>query len=707
MSLLLLHHNPVVRAADSDITNGITVDSTLDTADANIGDGACDDGDGNCTLRAAIEEANSDPDVSSILFNISGSGVKTIQPTSSLPAITTQVAINGYSQPGASANTAVAPNPLNGTLLIQIDGSNAGTDADVFYFSTGSDNSSIKGLVIGNFSGATAVKIKGSNISVQGNYIGTNPAGTTANPNEVGVNHDGTPGTGPGAHIGGLNPGDRNIISGNTDGPTATGGYPSTDWVIQGNYVGVGADGVTAIPNSGVGGSGAFSIDDCSDVLVGGDQPGAANVISGNIAYGLAPDNSPGIQILGNYIGTDYTGTQAIPNLVGIIISGDQENSVIGGSSVSERNIISGNTIAGIITGNSAGTLQIAGNYVGLNKNGTTAVSNGTGVLLAGTTVVGGSVANRNVVSGNSLFNVSVQGLQTPSVGNVVSGNYIGTNAAGEIDSSITAAQGEGVRISANATGNIIGGTLGNVIAGNRGTGVSVRSLTITQFGVTAVPAKNAILGNQIYQNEPGGPIADAPGLGIDHYKATADTLSFPADLFVDSCVDLGNNTNDAGDPDDGPNGYINYPALTSVTQNGAQATIKLDLDAADSPTDQYRVEFFANDTADDSGHGEGQTYLGSTTLSNGNGQQVNITLPSGTNLTGKSISATATAIDASTVSGYGGTSEFSVNINAVVASAPTSGGQLAATGANIALLSAFAALSILLAGAILSRRTR
>ena len=377
-----------VYAADSDFSNGITVDSTLDAVDANIGDTICDDGSGNCTLRAAIEEANSNTDVSTIKFSIPGSGVKTIQPTSSLPYITEQVIIDGYSQPGALVNTAVAPNPMTGTLLVEVDGSSAGTGVNVFYFGTGSDGSIIKGLVIGNFSQSIAINIAAPGVHVQGNYIGTNSTGTVAKPNEIGVSNDGSGGVG--ALIGGLNPADRNIISGNTDGPAANAAYPTTNWVIQGNYVGVAADGVSAIPNNSSGGAGAFSVDNCSNVLIGGDQPGAANVISGNNSYGIAPDNSPGLHIAGNYIGTDYTGAQAVPNLLGILMSGDQENTIIGGATTAEGNVVSGNIISGIIAAVGSGPTHIEGNYVGLNKSGTSAVPNGAGVLMAGNVVLGG-----------------------------------------------------------------------------------------------------------------------------------------------------------------------------------------------------------------------------------------------------------------------------------------------------------------------------
>lgn len=636
------------------------------------------------------------------MFNISGTGVHTILPNAGLPQITEQVTINGYSQPGSQVNTAVAPNPLNGTITIEIDGSNAGTNVDVFHFDTGSEDSQIKGLVIGNFSESSAIIIGASGITVQGNYIGTNPAGTAAKPNEIGLTNTGT-GTSQGALIGGLNPAERNIISGNTDGSTASAAYPSTDWVIQGNYIGVGADGVTAIPNATTSGSGALSIDDCSDVLVGGDQVGAANVISGNLSYGIAPDNSPGLHVAGNYIGTDYTGTQAVPNLMGIIISDDQQGTVIGGPTSAERNIISGNTIAGVLTASSTGVIQVSGNYIGLKKTGVAALPNGTGMIIADDALVGGSVAKRNVISGNTIFNISVQGGQVPASGAEVSGNYIGTNAAGDIDPAITSLQGEGVRISGNTSENLIGGEDGNIIAGNRGAGVSVRSWSITQFGVTATPTKSAILGNQIFENEAGGLLTGSPGLGIDLYRATVATVGgFPVDLQADSYVGLGVNANDASDSDTGPNNYINFPVLNSVKQDGGEATINYSLDAADSPTNQYRIEFFGNDEADPSGYGEGQTFLGAITSENGNSQQTSLALPSGYSLEGKYVSATTTAIDSSTDSGFGSTSEFS---RVVQLEDETEGESLASTGQSTTLIFIAALSAATLGSAVLIRR--
>lgn len=671
---------PIVHAADSNLTNGITVDSTLDAADADGGtNGTCDDGAGNCTLRAAIQEANNNADTSTILFNISGSGAHTITLTSILPDITQNTIINGYSQPGASANQAVAPLPLNGTLTIVVNGSGTGSGNPAFRFSGNSAASEVRGLVINGSQGG-AIIADSDDLVIAGNYIGTNAAGTAATPNNGSAITSNTAASG--IQVGGLNAADRNLISGNTDGS-----YPNDSWVIQGNYVGVGANGVTAIPNSTSGGSGAFSIDNCSDAIVGGTQAGAINVISGNNSHGVAPDNSPGLRLQGNLIGTDYTGQVAVPNESGVVISGDQTGSIIGGNVPAARNIIAGNTLGGILSGSSG--LQIIGNYVGLDKTGSQPLSNLFGIVAAGNDKIGGDTTERNVVSGNTYFNVSFQGLGGPQSGGQISGNYIGTNASGTIDASITAVQGEGIRLAGVATGNIIGGTNGNRIAGNRGSGVAVRSYEIT--GVTTdplTPTDNAILGNVIFGNEPGGPTTGEPGLGIDLYRATASAFTFPADVSdADSFVDMGANTNDANDsdtsgaPDFLPNDYINHPIINSATQNGASLTVSVDLDAAGTTdsSGNYRIEFFANDTADTSGYGEGQTYLGTAQVSNGTSKTATITLANGTDLTGKVLSATTTAINTATDSGYGSTSEFSLAKNIQVLS--TANGNLANTG--------------------------
>lgn len=535
------------RAADPIVTDGITVDSTLDTPD-DIIDGECDDGAGNCTLRAALEEANADPDASIINFAIPGSGVKTIQPNSAFPDIASPITINGYSQLGAQPNTAAHPLPFNGTLLIQIDGTNAGAENGLRLVA-GADNSSISGLVINRFEkGAIYMgNVALSDITISGNYIGTNSAG------------------------------------------------------------------LTALANQGAGSISAIQVDaDPSvNVIVGGSTPAARNIISGN------------------------------------------------------------SSTAGVSMGNSAsGSITVRGNYIGLGADGTTDIGNGQGLSLRG----GGSIID-NVISGNTNENLYHGGS-----GVVIAGNRVGTDYQGNVSGSIV--QGGGIVIGQSASEIVIGGTSAsdkNIIAGNSRAGVQINSIYLP-FPLTLTPSKIAVLGNSIFANTSlafaGGTL---PGLGIDLLHVNLDG-SFQAT----SVDEEGVTPNDAGDADTGTNNYMNFPVLHNAIQNGSNLTVSFDLDAADSSNGTYRVEFFASDTPNSTGYGAGQTYLGSTTVSNGNSQTANLTLPNSNSLSGKAISATTTAIDTTTDSGFGATSEFSANITPSVTSTGGSGdSNLAATGGN------------------------
>lgn len=701
-SFVLLRHVPVVKAVDSNLTNGITVDSTLDTPDDNIGDGICDDGGGNCTFRAAIQEANSNADVSTILFNISGAGDftnggqngYTIEPQTELPGITEQVTINAYSQPGSLINTAVAPNPLNGRLLIELDGSEAG-NADGLSFEDDADGSVVRGLVVNSWDESSAILVLADNIVIQGCYIGTNVAGLLAKPNQVGINSlTGDPESGEDALIGGLNPEDRDVISGNTAGSIGTASYPGTGWVFQGNYLGVAVNGLTAIANSTLGGSGILSIDYASDNIVGGSQPGAINIFGASLGHGIAPHEADNLLIEGNYIGLGYNGA----TLLGSNGSGEGSGLALSGSNgvVFKNNKVAGWSDGGVQINAGNSDVLIEGNSVYDND-------------FIGVGVVGSSdvLINDNHIYDNALANMTITGLSL--FGQVTNSVRITANNIGLLPSNIPAdGNANGIVVTGDVSNLIIGGASNgdsNVVAASNGANILVSKYTSQTLGISMVPSRISILGNSISDAKTlnSGPLA-GPGLGIDLIEGL-DTDSTP-DGQPNTYSHLGPDANDSSDPDTGPNNYINFPVLNSVTQEGAQATISFNLDAVSSPANLYRVEFFANDTADPSGYGEGQTYLGSTTVSNGNNQQATITLPNGTNLTGKQISATTTAVDATTDLGFGSTSEFSHVVAAAVTSTSGAGDQLALTGVNIAILTAFASLLILTAGAVLSRRT-
>jgi CSLREA domain-containing protein len=131
-----------------------TVNVNGDGHDANPGDGICETSiSGNCSLRAAIEEANANSGADVINFNIPGAGVHTISPGSPLPNITESVSINGYTQPGASINS-LANSGDNAVLLIQLQGSNAGRARQLTVLA---GNTTIQGLVINSFTSAISV----------------------------------------------------------------------------------------------------------------------------------------------------------------------------------------------------------------------------------------------------------------------------------------------------------------------------------------------------------------------------------------------------------------------------------------------------------------------------------------------------------------------------------------------------------------------
>ncbi len=172
--------------------------------------------------------------------------------------------------------------------------------------------------------------------------------------------------------------------------------------------------------------------------------------------------------VLGNLVGTDVTGKKAIANADGVWIT--DTNNTVGGTASGSRNVISANTGAGItLSGAGAGSCQVLGNYIGTDITGTAALGNGSGVYDAGTNdTIGGTTASaRNVISGNKGNGVQLAGSQA-----VVAGNYIGVGADG---TTAVANSGSGVVVDTTGSNNTIGGTAQvacNTID-NNGTGLS------------------------------------------------------------------------------------------------------------------------------------------------------------------------------------------------------------------------------------------
>ena len=345
---------------------------------------------------------------------------------------------------------------------------------------------------------------------------------------------------------------------------------------IAGNFMGTNAAGTAAArANSLAVAVLIFS----SNNVIGGTTPAARNLLSGNAngvnVGGVGSPNPSNNVIQGNLIGTSASGLTAIPNgFSGVGFGTPNSNNLVGGTSVTARNVISGNGSYGVIlTGSATASTNnvVQGNYIGVDVTGSVALPNlGSGIANSSESqnnLIGGTVPGAgNLISGNGFANVSAN-----AVGTLIQGNLIGPNAAGTGAPTGSPAAASGVNLGTDTT---VGGTAagaGNVIAFNSGSGVLLTNSSVL---------RGAILGNSIHSNTQ---------LGIDYQG------------FVQP--------NDACDADTGANNQQNFPVLTSVVIAAGNVTISGTLNSTASTT--FRVEFFSNAVCDPSGNGEGQTFLG------------------------------------------------------------------------------------------------
>ena len=318
------------------------------------------------SLRQAIADANSNAGPDTILFAIPGTdsgfdataGTWTIHPLSALPAISdSELVIDGASQ---SEFTGADNNPDGPEIVI--NGSLAGSSADGLQIL--SSQNVIQHLVINGFS-SLGILVSGENAydnEIVGNYIGTNAAGNDTIPNLHGIYISNASGT----IIGGSEPGSGNLLSGNHQSGLCIIGDETYDTQIVGNLIGTNATGDAALGNLSIG----LSLI-ASDNIAGGSQPGERNIISGNlVGVGVYGNRN---HIVGNYIGADVTGTVVLGNKWdGISLQGGEEN-IIGGLQPGEGNLICGNQRGIIITSNRN---QVIGNYIGTDSSGTQDLGN-------------------------------------------------------------------------------------------------------------------------------------------------------------------------------------------------------------------------------------------------------------------------------------------------------------------------------------------
>jgi hypothetical protein len=251
---------------------------------------------GSGSLRSAIQAANGNPGADTINFNIPGSEVKTIRPSSPLPQITDPLIIDGYSQPGSSPNTQAVGS--NAVPKIELDGSLAGDNGEDG-LTVRASNSLIKGLVINRFDGDGVFVFSGaSGTKIEGNFVGTDPSGTQDLGNgDMGVRFLNA----NSLTVGGASPAARNLLSGN-DGDgiliDQSGGTQSRE--VMGNLIGTQKNGSSPLGNARDG----VSTFRASNVKVGGDPSASANTIAFNGGDGVRVDGfaSQGNNVLRNSI---------------------------------------------------------------------------------------------------------------------------------------------------------------------------------------------------------------------------------------------------------------------------------------------------------------------------------------------------------------------------------------------------------------------
>lgn len=293
--------------------------------------------------------------------------------------------------------------------------------------------------------------------------------------------------------------------------------------------------------------------------ISGFDVGGAGQSNGIQILGGFASFVASFIDIFSNYIGTDPTGTKAEPNTFGIRFAGAVSNVNIGSFSSTDGNIVSGN-VAGIVIGIGAAGIQIIGNRIGTDRTGNVVLPQTIGINDEGSSFI---VAN--TVGGSADAGIRIGG--SPSI----SGNKIGIGM-------------DGISPIPNTTGiDVLGGgnfdIASNTIARNTGVGIIIRP------GVTQVGIDN----NTIHSNG---------GLGID--------------LGGDGVT-----PNDAMDPDTGPNNLQNFPVITAVRFGPApplvdcagQTTVEGSLNSL--PATGFLIQLFKNTSADPSGFGEGEIFVG------------------------------------------------------------------------------------------------
>lgn len=386
------------------------------------------------SLRQALLSANANPGADTVVFNIPGSGVRTIAPLTPLPELTNTVSIDGYSQPGSNPNSLANGN--DGKLLIRLDGYNLTSGFPIGLSFSNAGGNTVRGLVIVRF--YTGIQLKNSSAStIAGNWIGLDVDGISRGNTGNGIYVTCDFYHSSGNVIGGLSPADRNVISGNGHGIFF---FPSTaDYnTVCGNFIGTDASGTLPRGNLSQG----IMAQDVTNIVVGGQSPAARNVISANGSAANVPAITflagSGHVVQGNIIGADVTGHYHLGNYgdgikvqgaAGVTIGGAGAGNLIGNNG-GHGIFLLGDTRGAVIQGNWIGT-DVGQSWPMGNRGAGVYTQNSGGSLIGGATAGLGNViqfsgdAGVNVFSGsgnrieaNSIFDNGGPGIALGATGN-------------------------------------------------------------------------------------------------------------------------------------------------------------------------------------------------------------------------------------------------------------------------------------------------
>jgi len=464
------------------------VGSTADAPDDNPGDGNCATSSGACTLRAAIQEANSDGNRDKVDFSgiSTTNGFATISINSELEA-TEEINIAGETAPNYPSSSANGP-------IVKLDGSNiSGASADGIEFRVNAGESRLSGLAIVNMPDEGIDALSVPDVVIRECFVGVDVDGETVQGNnrDPDGNAAGVRISGDGATVG-PSFGSGNVVSGN-DGVGILIEGNSAD--IRNNTVGLNSDGNTATDPSGddLGNSNAGIRVEGSQNLVGtafnvfGSPIDDGNVVSNNGAAGIVVEGDEN-EVSANEVGTSADGSSAFGNGGnGIVVKGPSssdaaENNLIGDDNVSEaRNLISGNDKDGVALGDNSSDLTsskdtVRNNVIGLDASESSALPNGASTPTDGGIVgsrVKDAVIDSNLVAGNAgqgiiIFTGSGNSEDIDIVDNIVGTNRsFATGLGNEYD---------GIQVRPNPGSNIGEVHVAeNIVGNNENDGIDIR----------------------------------------------------------------------------------------------------------------------------------------------------------------------------------------------------------------------------------------